>query len=132
MGNRPAQVPSAGRGNVNRGNINRGNINTGNINRGNINRGDWNGDINIDNDWDGDWDWGDNGCCWGVGAGIVAGATAAAVASTYDYGDVVYALPPACGTTVVNGISYYTCDGTWYQPQFVGQSVEYVVVAPPQ
>jgi hypothetical protein len=117
---RPAQRPA---------DINRGRVNTGDR----VNRiGDntvINRDVNIDGDWDGGWDWDDDGCCHGIGAGIVAGAATAAALS---YGTTVYALPTGCGTVVVNGISYYSCDGTWYQPQFVGTTVEYTVVAPPQ
>jgi hypothetical protein len=124
--NRPSQLPAAGRGN--RTNISRDRINTGDrVNR--IGDNYINRDVNIDRDFDGDWDWDDDGCCWGVGAGIVAGAATAAALS---YGTVVYALPTGCSTVIVNGISYYDCSGTWYEPQFVGQTVEYTVVAPPQ
>jgi hypothetical protein len=31
---------------------------------------------------------------------------------------------------IVNGIGYSNCGGTWYQPQYYGTTVQYVVVAP--
>jgi hypothetical protein len=32
---------------------------------------------------------------------------------------------------VVNGVSYQQCGSSWYQPQYVGSQVTYVVVNPP-
>ena len=32
----------------------------------------------------------------------------------------------------VNGASYYQCGSTWYQPQYAGSDVQYVVVNAPQ
>ena len=121
-------------GGINRGNINRGNINTGNINRGNINTGNLNRPVNVgDVDINSGWGYGDgyHGCCYhpvAAGAAVVAGAaiTAAAIGSTS------YALPSGCVTTVVNGITYSDCSGTWYMPQFNGTSTSYVVVGSPQ
>ena len=114
--NRPGDIGS----NVNR-DLNR------DINR-DVNR-NANRDINHDNDWD--WDDHYDGCCyngWGLGAAAITGAAigAAAVGSTY------YALPPDCVVTVVNGITYNNCGGTWYEPQFNGTSTTYIVVDPPQ
>ena len=43
---------------------------------------------------------------------------------------MVYTLPPACQTVVVNGIAYSQCGSVWYQPQYVGTSVQYIVVNP--
>jgi len=34
-------------------------------------------------------------------------------------------------TVLVGDITYYTCDGTWYQPNYRGNSVTYVVVNTP-
>ena len=31
-----------------------------------------------------------------------------------------------------NGVTYQNCGGTWYQPQYVGTSVQYVVVTAPR
>jgi len=45
---------------------------------------------------------------------------------------VAYSLPPSCTVVVVGGISYQQCGSTWYEPQFAGTSVSYVVVSPPR
>jgi len=34
-------------------------------------------------------------------------------------------------TSVVNGITYQNCNGTWYEPSFSGSSVSYTVVNAP-
>ena len=46
-------------------------------------------------------------------------------------GSIVYSVPPSCVMTNVNGIAYQQCGSTWYQPQYVGSSVQYVVVEQP-
>ena len=113
------------------GTIDRSNI-VANGNRyinGDVNR-NLNRDVNIDNDFD--WDNGWDGCCWhypvATGAAIAAGAaiTSAAI------GSVAYSLPSSCTVTVVNGVTYNNCDGTWYEPQFNGTTTTYIVVDPPQ
>lgn len=59
--------------------------------------------------------------------------TAATVAATAAVvGSIVRSVPPNCSTVVVNGISYSQCGSTWYQPQYVGSSVQYVVVNSPR
>ena len=77
---------------------------------------------------DGDWDWGDRDHPVAAAAAVTAavGVTAAVI------GSVVYAPPPNCSTVVVNGFSYMNCAGVWYQPQYAGAQVSYVVVNPPQ
>ena len=151
---RPAARPGAGTGIANRpgtrpgqagGGIRNNNVRGDNVRRGN-NVID-NDHINIDNeiDIDGDWgDWGD-GCCWvdhPIGAGIVAGATAAAIADDiYDYDDypypyypmgtTVYTIPSDCVTVVENGIAYKQCGDQWYEPSFSGTEVNYTVVTAP-
>jgi hypothetical protein len=70
---------------------------------------------------------------WGyhpVATGVAVGATAAVTAAVI--GSVVYSLPPSCSSVVVNGISYQQCGSTWYQPQYAGSNVTYVVVNPPR
>jgi|RhiMethySRZTD1v2_1073278.scaffolds.fasta_scaffold12284_11 hypothetical protein len=62
----------------------------------------------------------------GVAFGAAATLTAAAV------GSVVNSLPPSCSTTMVNGLTYQNCGGTWYQPRYAGTQVNYVVVNPPR
>lgn len=46
-------------------------------------------------------------------------------------GTEVAALPPGCGSTYVNGVTYYQCGPTWYQPYFGGNGVYYSVVPGP-
>jgi hypothetical protein len=130
VNHRPSQRPA----NINRGNVNRGNINTGNINRGNINTGNYNRnninidrDVDVNNGWRGDYD----GCCYGnpVARGVVAGTAAAVTAAAI--GSTVYSLPSSCTTIYDDGVSYYDCSGTYYQPQFYGTTTQYVVVSRP-
>ena len=81
-----------------------------------------NNDINVDVDdgWGGgDWD-------YPVGAGLAIG-TAAAITSAA-IGSMYYSLPPNCGYMY----SYYNCGGVWYEPQYQGESVTYVVVEAPE
>jgi hypothetical protein len=60
-------------------------------------------------------------------------ATAAAVVTTaIVVGSVVNSLPPACTQVLVGNVVYQQCGGYWYQPQYVGSSVTYVVVNPPR
>jgi hypothetical protein len=64
-------------------------------------------------------------------------ATAAAVTATVAVtaaaiGSIVAAPPPNCAPVNVGGVAYQQCGGTWYQPQYVGTQVQYVVVAPPK
>lgn len=69
------------------------------------------------------------GCCYHPVA-TAAAVTAAAVVTAAVVGSVVYSLPPACSTVIVNGFAYQQCGSTWYQPRMSGSSVTYVVVAP--
>ncbi|GAA0637175.1 hypothetical protein [Brevundimonas lenta] len=119
---------------INSGDGNR--INTGDreVNRGdrvrdretNIDRGDINinNDIDIDGDHGWDWDdgWGDHPIAAGVAFGTAAAWTSAVVGSMF------YSIPPACSPYYG---SYYYCDGHYYQPQYQGDTVVYVVVDDP-
>jgi hypothetical protein len=60
----------------------------------------------------------------GVAAGMVIGATMTAAAFN--------AQKASCSTLVVNGVSYYQCGSTWYQPSYQGGNVTYIVVNPPK
>ena len=40
-------------------------------------------------------------------------------------------MPPSCTTTVYANATYRQCGNTWYQPQYSGTSVQYVVVGRP-
>jgi len=118
-------VSRAGGANLNRGanaNVNRsGNFNGNRNINANVNR---NVNIDVDNRWDG-------GCCGyhPVAAGVAFGAAAAVTAAAI--GSMAYTLPPACVTRVYPAGTYYSCGGTWYQPQYSGSQVTYVVVNNP-
>ena len=60
-----------------------------------------------------------------------AAVTATAAVTAAAIGSMTRTLPPSCAMTVVNGITYQNCGGTWYQPQYAGSQVTYVVVNPP-
>ena len=131
FGNTSVDHANLNRANVNTANINRANVNTANINRANVNNANIN-HVNVNRNWNTDVDV-DNGWGWGghpvaTGAAFAAGAAVTSAA----LGSVVYSLPAACSVVAVNGISYQHCGSTWYEPQFAGTSVSYVVVESPQ
>jgi len=100
--------------NVNSASVNRNvNVNSTNVN---VNR-----NVNVN-----------TGCCYnnvGVGGAVAAGVVAGAVVGS---AIAASALPPACSAVVVNGITYQSCGGAWYQPQYSGSQVTYIVVNPPR
>ncbi len=104
--------------NNNKGHDNRGNHG----HHGNNNHRNYNHDVyhHYNNNYRYDYGWGG-----AVAAGVAVGVTAAAI------GSVAYALPSGCSSTVVNGVIYQQCGSTWYQPQYAGNSMSYVVVARP-
>jgi hypothetical protein len=61
----------------------------------------------------------------------VAGAVAATILTAAVIGSVVNTLPPSCSTVYANGLAYQNCGGTYYQQQYQGSSVNYVVVNQP-
>jgi hypothetical protein len=63
-----------------------------------------------------------------VGTALAVGATVAVTSAII--GSTVNALPPACVPVQVGNILYQQCGTTWYQPQYVGTTVQYVVVTP--
>jgi hypothetical protein len=113
-----AQVRAAARSNVNTANVNRSaNVNRNvNVNQNvNVNR---NVNVDVDRDYH--------------PVATAAAVTAAATVTAAAVGSIVQSVPPTCQSAVINGIAYQSCGGTWYQPQYVGTTVQYVVVAPPQ
>jgi len=123
--NRDFGNTSVDRASINNANINKANINNANINKANINNVNVNRNYNMDVDVDNGWDWGNHPVATGAAFAAGAAVTSAAI------GSVVYSLPPSCGTVVVGGVSYQQCGSTWYEPQFSGTSVNYVVVQEP-
>jgi hypothetical protein len=65
-------------------------------------------------------------------------ATAAAVTATVAVtsavvGSIVHAnqLPPSCVQVMQGNVAYMQCGSTWYQPQYQGSAVTYVVINHP-
>ncbi|MDN0075437.1 hypothetical protein QU481_11095 [Crenobacter sp. SG2303] len=65
-----------------------------------------------------------------VATAAAVGATVAVTAAVV--GNVVHSIPPSCTAVMVGNVAYQQCGSTWYQPQYSGTSVQYVVVNPPQ
>ena len=122
-----AHAANAGRNtNANRSRDRNTNVNRDTNRNRNVDR-DVNRNIDIDRDIDIDVD---NGWGWDddrhpVAAGVAFG-TAAAVTSAV-VGSMIYSLPPGCSPYNV----YYACNGVYYQPQYQGDTVVYVVVDDP-
>jgi len=101
-----------------------GNFNSNRNINANVNR---NVNVNVDNGWN------RGGGCWNCGGGFnhpVAAAAAigtAAAVTAAAIGSVAYSLPPGCSPYSV----YYNCGGVYYQPQYSGSDVTYVVVNNP-
>jgi len=115
-----AQRGGGARTSVNRsGSVNR-NVNV-NSNR-NVN-------VNVHHDVDVHHSYYYGGCCYHNTAAVVA---TTAIVTAAVIGTRVYALPPACSVVIVNGLTYQQCGSSWYQPQFVGTTTTYVVVAAPR
>ena len=55
----------------------------------------------------------------------------AVIATAVVVGAIVASLPPNCTTIMVNGLTYQSCGGTYYQPRYSGSTVTYVVVTRP-
>lgn len=93
-------------------------VNTGNVNVGNsVN-------VDVDRGWDND-GWDHHPVAAGMAIGTAAAVTSAVV------GSMIYSLPPSCANRYYGGVTYSYCNGTWYQPQYAGSSVTYVVVNQP-
>jgi hypothetical protein len=58
-------------------------------------------------------------------------ANAAVVTTAAVVGSIVHSIPPSCSAVMVNGVTFQQCGNTWYQPQYSGTTVQYVVVNPP-
>ncbi|MGK6355317.1 hypothetical protein ACMGDH_08810 [Sphingomonas sp. DT-207] len=132
-------------GNVNRGTVSRNTVNRNanvNVNRNanvNVNRnvnvhgGGYYGHGCYGCDWDDDHDFA-VGAAVGLATGAVIGAAANSNNNTtvvVSPGTVVTGLPGGCSATIVGNVTYQRCGSVWYQPQYMGSSVQYVVVNPP-
>ena len=98
-------------------NVNR-NVNA-NVNRNvnaNVNR-----NVNVDVDVDRNWH----------PVATAAVATAAVATTAAGIRSVTRSPPPAWGAVPGGGVVYQQCGGVYYQPQYVGTAVQYVVVPAP-
>lgn len=117
---RPA-VRGGSTSNINHNTRNNANINVNNVNVNrnvNVNGGYYGGGYDHYDDWDDHYH------------PVAVAATVAVTAAVV--GSIVRSVPPSCSTVIVNGVSYSQCGNTWYQPQYLGSSVQYVVVNPPR
>lgn len=60
-----------------------------------------------------------------------AAVTATAVVTAAVVGSMVRTIPPSCSAVQYNNMTYQQCGNTWYQPQYSGSSVQYIVINPP-
>jgi hypothetical protein len=83
---------------------------------------------------------GNNNCCWGGGynddyhpIGTAIAVTAAATATAAIVGSIFTPsqMPSNCVQVIQNNITYLQCGSTWYQPQYQGSNVTYIVVNQP-
>jgi hypothetical protein len=61
-------------------------------------------------------------------AGLAAGAAAMPV---YVMNDIYPALPTGCSYSLVPGLAYYNCAGTWFSPYYGANGMYYRVVPVP-
>jgi hypothetical protein len=47
-------------------------------------------------------------------------------------GSIIHSVPPGCVPVQVGAVVYQQCGTTWYQPQYAGSNVQYVVVTAPR
>src|SRR5215475_9380808 len=59
-----------------------------------------------------------------------AAATAQAASSGLPIGTMVPSLPPGCQSTVIGGVNYFNCAGTYYRAGFQGNNIVYIVSTP--
>ena len=90
-----------------------------------------------DHHWDDDWDGGEvaavalGAAAVGAMAGYAAGTQDTTSTVVYNAPTGITALPCTPTVTAVSGVTYYRCNSTWYTQAYTGDTVTYVVVAPP-
>jgi hypothetical protein len=105
----------------------RANVNINNNSNNNINISN-NGNYNRHNGWGGNGGWYDDHHHWHP---LATAATVAVTAAVI--GSIVNSVPSSgCQMLIVNGLSYYQCGSSWYQPRYYGSNVQYIVVVPPR
>lgn len=103
-----------------RTNVSGGNVNVNRNTNVNVDR-----HVDVDVDADRHWDGDDHPVARAAAVGAAVAVTAAAI------GSIAYSIPESCVPVDVNGVTYQQCGSTWYQPQYAGDSVQYVVVDAP-
>lgn len=119
------QIRNTTQTNVNRNlNTNRtANVNTNVSRSANINTNvNVNRNVNVNDEADNNWH----------PVATAAAVTATAAVTAAAIGSITRSIPPSCVPVVVNGVTYQQCGTTWYQPQYAGTAVQYVVVAAPR
>jgi hypothetical protein len=64
-------------------------------------------------------------------AGVAAGVNATSANMAYTTGEIVATLPAGCANPSVNGVNYYLCGNTWFEPSYGANGVYYRVVPTP-
>ena len=59
-----------------------------------------------------------------------AAASAHAAQAALPIGSTVPYLPPNCTSSVINGVNYFNCSGTFYRAGFQGNNIVYIVSQP--
>src|SRR5215510_8650961 len=59
-----------------------------------------------------------------------AAAAAQQAASGLPIGTMVPSLSPGCQSTVISGVNYFNCAGTYYRAGFQGNNIVYIVSTP--
>ena len=115
-----------GGGDFNRGggDFNRTDVNRTDVNRNTNISSSRNVNVNVEgNDHWNDWD--DHPVATGAAVAAGVALTSAAI------GSIAYSVPPSCVPQMVGDVTYQQCGDVWYQPQYAGSNVQYVVVSPP-
>jgi len=116
----------SGGGNRNVSNAHNNNRNT-NVNRNTNINSNRNVNVNVDSDRG----WNDHYDHYHPVA-TAAAVTATVAVTSAVVGSIVNSPPSSgCVQTIQGGVSYTQCGSTWYQPQYSGSQVNYVVVNPP-
>ncbi|MFV0681279.1 hypothetical protein [Ottowia sp.] len=76
----------------------------------------------------GGWDDDDD---WDHPFATAAAVTAGVAVTSAVIGSIVNSVPPSCVPVNYNGFTYQRCGNTWYQPQYNGPNVQYIVINPP-
>ena len=97
-------------------------VRTTNVRNTSVNNVNVNRNVNVDVDRRGG-GWNDNYHPVATAAAVTA--TVAVTAAVV--GSVVRSVPPNCSPYNYNGMVYQQCGNSWYQPQYVGNDVQYVV-----